>query len=228
VAVHTGGPGSNDHTFDAGFDATVARVTIVKSVNGQDANTAPGPVLELPGTANFTYLVTNTGQVALTKVAVTDNKLGAITCPKAALAAGESMTCTASAAATQGQYTNVGTVTGTAPDSSVVTSSDVANYFGQPTGVLDTTTIAGSGTTGATLTGLNDDSANSGGSSATATNSGLSPSDSSSPSNPLAHTGNDDRGITLIGIGLLMAGIGVLLTTRRRPLRPIPATVKTS
>ncbi|HEY4376567.1 MAG TPA: SdrD B-like domain-containing protein, partial [Acidimicrobiales bacterium] len=166
VAVHTGGPGANDHTFDAGFAATTARISLVKSVNGDDANTPRGPTIEVPGTATFTYLVTNSGEVALTRVAVSDDKLGAITCPKTQLAVGESMTCTSAAAATAGQYTNTGTVSGTAPDGSVVTATDVANYFGQPTGVLDTTTIAGGDTTSASLTGLDAGTSHSGGSAA--------------------------------------------------------------
>ena len=45
------------------FGAT-AGINVVKSTNGQDANTAPGPTLAVGSTATFTYVVTNTGQRA--------------------------------------------------------------------------------------------------------------------------------------------------------------------
>ena len=56
-----------------------------------------------PGTVTYTYLVTNTGPLALSDVTVTDDNGTpatpgddfAATCPKTTLAVGESMTCTA-------------------------------------------------------------------------------------------------------------------------------------
>jgi len=45
---------------------------------------------------NYSYLVSNTGNVTLTGITLVDDKLGSITCPKTSLAVGESMTCTAS------------------------------------------------------------------------------------------------------------------------------------
>jgi hypothetical protein len=66
---------------------------------------------------SYTYTVTNTGTVALWHITLTDDKLGAITCPKPALAPGKSMTCHATYVTTQadvdaGRIANSATVTG--------------------------------------------------------------------------------------------------------------------
>ena len=74
--------------------------------------------------------MTNNGTVALTNVKVTDDRVATVTCPKATLATGESMTCTATGTATAGQYRNVGTASATGNGVSV-TSTDVSHYFGQ-------------------------------------------------------------------------------------------------
>jgi uncharacterized repeat protein (TIGR01451 family) len=86
---------------------------------------------------NWTYMVTNTGNVALGSVTVTDDQGEDVSCPKNTLSVGETMTCTASGIATAGQYGNVGTVTGTPPVGSNVTSNDPSHYFGvQPSVVI--------------------------------------------------------------------------------------------
>ena len=116
-------------------------VEVVKSVQGMDANTkASGPAVAGGSPVKFTYLVTNTGNVPLTDVAVVDDIEGAIVCPATALAAGAQMTCTLETVAVIGDYTNVGTVTGVGPDTvgpdgtpvpgEPVTDNDPANYTG--------------------------------------------------------------------------------------------------
>ncbi len=105
-------------------------LTIKKSTNGDDANTPPGPAISVGGAVNWTYLVTNNGNVTLTNIAVTDDKGVSITCPKTALNAGDSMTCTANGTATAGQYRNVGTATGTPPVGPNVSANDPSHYFG--------------------------------------------------------------------------------------------------
>jgi uncharacterized repeat protein (TIGR01451 family) len=106
-------------------------VKIVKYTNGQDANTAPGPYIPVGSTVSWTYVVTNTGNVPLTNVTVTDDHSGVtVSCPSTSLATGASMTCTASGTAVAGQYTNLGSVKGTPPVGSDVTSTDPSNYFG--------------------------------------------------------------------------------------------------
>ena len=68
-------------------------VQIVKTVNGDDANTAPGVTVQVGATVTLGYRVTNTGPTALSEVAVTDLMTGPVTCPKTTLAVGESMQC---------------------------------------------------------------------------------------------------------------------------------------
>jgi LPXTG-motif cell wall-anchored protein len=203
VAVHTGGAGANDHTIDAGYQAAKRpAISLVKAVDGDDANAAPGPTVNAGSTVTFTYLVTNSGSVSLDHVAVQDDRLGAITCPKDTLVAGESMTCTATDTAVSGAYVNVGTATGTPTDGSPgVTATDTAHYIGQTAAVLEvTTTVVGTPTTvhRTSPTGVSDLASTSGGGSAN-----------------LPRTGNDTRGVMLIGLGLIIAGAGLVLTTRR-------------
>jgi uncharacterized repeat protein (TIGR01451 family) len=83
-----------------------------------------------PGTLLiYHYLVTNTGNVTLTAVVVTDPMTGlsAISCPDSTLAPGQSETCTASYTVTQanvnaGGITNTGTATGTDPSGGTETA----------------------------------------------------------------------------------------------------------
>lgn len=109
---------------------TGARIAIEKKVNGEEADTAPGPKIIKGGTVSWTYLVTNTGGTVLTSIGVIDSQGVAVTCPKTTLQPGESMTCTASGKAVTGQYCNVGDVTGKAPGNVEVSANDPACYFG--------------------------------------------------------------------------------------------------
>ena len=58
-----------DHHFGA-----VPGVNIVKLTNGTDNNSPTGPVVPVGSTVTFTYIVTNTGNVPLAGVVVTDDK----------------------------------------------------------------------------------------------------------------------------------------------------------
>ncbi|MGE3344581.1 MAG: SdrD B-like domain-containing protein, partial [Vicinamibacterales bacterium] len=106
-------------------------ITLVKKTNGTDNNTAPGIEVPVGSTVTWTYLVTNTGNVTLTNLALTDDKIGSVSCPVSSLAPGASTTCTATGVAIAGQYTNIGTVTGKPPVGPNVTASDPDNYFGK-------------------------------------------------------------------------------------------------
>lgn len=108
-------------------------IVIVKSTNGVDANTPPGPEIQVGNPVAWTYLVTNNGNVSLSNVTVTDDRGLTVTCPKNTLALGEQMTCTANGVATEGQYVNIGTVTGQSAAGQQVTDSDTSHYIGRAT-----------------------------------------------------------------------------------------------
>ena len=103
-------------------------ISIVKLTNGTNNDTGTGPVVAVGSTVTWTYKVTNTGNVTLTGVAVTDDKVGAI-CTIGTLAAGATASCTKTGLAVAGQYTNTGTVTGTPPTGPPVTASNIDHYF---------------------------------------------------------------------------------------------------
>jgi hypothetical protein len=107
-----------------------ACIKIKKYTNGEDADTAPGPQINVGAPVLWEYVVTNSGQAALSSVHVTDNRGVAVSCPKTTLAVGESMRCTGNGTATAGQYENIGTVTANPPSGSAVTSSDPSHYYG--------------------------------------------------------------------------------------------------
>ena len=105
-------------------------ISLEKLTNGVEADTPPGPMILVGATVQWTFVVTNTGDVRLAGVSVTDNRGVAVTCPKTALDPGESMTCTGSGIATAGQYSNIGTASGTPAGGSAVTASDPSHYYG--------------------------------------------------------------------------------------------------
>jgi uncharacterized repeat protein (TIGR01451 family) len=106
-------------------------ILLKKLTNGQDADAPPGPVLVVGAPVTWTFVVTNSGSRDLSNVAVTDDQGVTVTCPASFLPAGESMTCTGSGVATEGQYENVGTVTAELPNGTPVSASDPSHYFGQ-------------------------------------------------------------------------------------------------
>jgi len=116
------------------YRGNTASIAIEKRTNGADADTPPGPEITVGAAVQWTYVVTNTGDVPLGSVSVTDNRGVAVSCPKTTLAAGESMTCTASGTATAGQYSNIGTATGTPASGTAVTASDPSHYTGVTVG----------------------------------------------------------------------------------------------
>ncbi|MBK9159080.1 MAG: SdrD B-like domain-containing protein [Propionibacteriaceae bacterium] len=131
-----------------------AALEVVKFTNEQDANTTSGPGVLVGDTVTWRYLVKNTGNVALTKVTVTDDKGVAISCGAADadkdgaidfLDVGPAfwVSCTGSGPATAGQYENTATATGTPSNALGValvdasgkpltkpTDTDPSHYFG--------------------------------------------------------------------------------------------------
>jgi large repetitive protein len=135
-----------DHHF--GADPAVA---IVKLTNGTDNNSPTGPVVAVGSTVTFTYIVTNTGNVPLADVDVTDDKGVIVSGPAAGgdadgdglLDVNETWTYTASTLAVADQYVNNGTVVGTPvtetgdpiPGTTTVTDTDIDHHFGAAPGV---------------------------------------------------------------------------------------------
>ncbi|MEU7524299.1 hypothetical protein AB0A74_01035 [Saccharothrix sp. NPDC042600] len=118
-------------------------LTLVKSADPATAHT-------VGQTITFNFVVTNTGNVTLTDIAVADTLTApaepevTVTCPSAELAPGESTTCTSSpytvtrADADHGSVDNTATATGTSPDGSAVesepsTASAVVDVPQEPT-----------------------------------------------------------------------------------------------
>ncbi len=97
-------------------------ITVEKTANVDDFSQV-GTVI------GYSYLVTNAGNVTLTDIGVTDNKIGTVTCPESSLAPNVSETCTGSYTTTQadlddGQITNTGTATGQPPTGAPVLDDD--------------------------------------------------------------------------------------------------------
>ena len=123
-------PGNTTMTFNENCEPSGPSVRVEKSTNGEDADDAPGPKVLVGSTVTWSYVVSNTGTVPLTSVAVTDDREGAVSCPGTTLAVGQSMTCTKTGTAVAGQYSNVATVTASHA-SGQVTDTDASHYFGE-------------------------------------------------------------------------------------------------
>ncbi len=128
-----------------------AGLNIVKYTNGFDANEAPGPHVPVGSTVTWTYVVTNTGEVPIGNVTVTDNQGVAVpstptsgdTDGDGMLDVNETWTFTATGIATAGQYANIGTVNGTydndndpeTPPVATGPDSDPSHYHGDQPGM---------------------------------------------------------------------------------------------
>jgi uncharacterized repeat protein (TIGR01451 family) len=105
-------------------------VKLTKFTNGVDAPNPPGPLLLVGSQVTWTYQVTNTGNVTLSSVTVTDDPEGNVKCPKTTLAPGESTFCTDKDKVDFGQYKNAAGVTAVTPSGRQVSDGDVSHYFG--------------------------------------------------------------------------------------------------
>lgn len=111
--------------------------TVIGATPAIEVDLDAGAVTDLDGngvdagdTITYTYRVTNTGNVSLDPVRLTDERKGAITCPAGVLAPAASVTCTSTAySLTQadldrGSVANTATVRGTSPAQVEVTDDD--------------------------------------------------------------------------------------------------------
>lgn len=127
------------------FGESEKDVSLRALANGFDADSPPGPAIPVGSPVTWEYVVTNTGKFPLNGLAVTDDKSTAVSCPKAGLAAGESMTCIARGVAAACQVAAIATVTGQTPDGVQVAASNPSHYFGQAeASILVKTTVNGS------------------------------------------------------------------------------------
>ncbi len=117
----TGAPVTATDTTDTPIAATPA-ITLDKTAGAPSTNAAGGVVA-------YSFLVTNTGNVTLTSIAVGDSKVAVVSCPVTTLAPGATTTCTASYTLTQadvdaGSVVNTALVAGTPPTGAPVTATD--------------------------------------------------------------------------------------------------------
>jgi hypothetical protein len=107
-------------------------IDIEKYTMGIDADTAPGPYVPVGNPVVWEYVVTNTGDVPLANVTVSDSALDVfISCPWSTLNPGESMVCEFFGTAVAGQYVNAGNATGIPPGGlDPVYDIDISHYFG--------------------------------------------------------------------------------------------------
>jgi uncharacterized repeat protein (TIGR01451 family) len=133
--VHLNGSGTVDNIRFTVTDTPEPGIQIEKATNGEDADDPPGPTLIVGDPVTWTYVVTNTGDVELTGVQVTDDMIGAVTCPQDTLGVGDSMTCTAEGTVEAGQYANLGTACGIGAELEFC-DEDPSHYIGEepPTG----------------------------------------------------------------------------------------------
>jgi uncharacterized repeat protein (TIGR01451 family) len=120
-------------------------IDIEKLTNSIDADIEPGPTISIGDVVTWSYGVTNTGNVDLTAVTVTDDKVATaqIACPVDdgdnvidTLGIGQTVVCTATGISVPGQYDNTATVTGTPPSGPPPSDNDMSHYFGADEKVL--------------------------------------------------------------------------------------------
>ena len=146
-------PNTVDSTWDQGVFTANPEIMLVKYINENDANTAPGVGVGYGSTMNVTFDITNTGNMRLAPVVLTDDTIDVadIACPETALDPAATMTCTATypAPAPGVQHTNIATVIGTpvvladGTELDDVNDTDLANAYVPAGGVSITKSVVG-------------------------------------------------------------------------------------
>ena len=132
TASATGPTGPVTSSADsASYFGVTSELTVDVTTNSISAPSAPGPFLAIGDPVTWTYVVTNRSNREVTGVALVDDVVGAVTnCPQTTLAAGQSMSCSATGVVTAGQYDNTATATATTVLTTTVSGSGVSHYFG--------------------------------------------------------------------------------------------------
>ncbi len=125
--------GAGDHgVLDAGLVCRVcSQLHMEKYTNNvlvQDPNDIP--IINVGEKVTWKYTIYNDStKNVISNIHVTDDKEGNISCPQTSLDPGEKMDCIKEGVAKEGKYSNLGSVTGTAPDKNL-TDEYPSNYYG--------------------------------------------------------------------------------------------------
>ncbi|MDX1690764.1 MAG: discoidin domain-containing protein, partial [Acidimicrobiia bacterium] len=84
--------------------AGVAELALVATVDDDDAEASPGPVVAAGDVPAFAFDVANTGTEVLYGLWISAGPYGAVSCPEQTIRPGETVTCTAGAPASPGTY----------------------------------------------------------------------------------------------------------------------------
>ncbi len=96
----------------------------------------------LGDTLDYEYLVTNTGNVEITNIVVTDDKIASVSCPVTSLMPTQTMVCTATYVVTQadldaGSITNIAQASGTPAGGTLAPAGDTATVDGTQSPALE-------------------------------------------------------------------------------------------
>ena len=104
-----------------------ATITLVPQPSWTLTKTPTPPTYTAAGqTINYSYLLTNTGNVTIASITLTDDKIATVSCPAAMLSAGASMTCTGSYVTTAADVT-AGSVVNRAVAAGIPSQGALAN-----------------------------------------------------------------------------------------------------
>ncbi|WP_189611457.1 FlgD immunoglobulin-like domain containing protein [Saccharospirillum salsuginis] len=111
-------------------------IELEKSTEGQDADAAPGPELTVGEPVEWTFTVHITGDVDLTELVITDERVlpsqgdPIDVCEIDTLTVGESRSCRITDEVSEGQYKNLGRVSAHGLGDSTVEDDDPSHYLG--------------------------------------------------------------------------------------------------
>ena len=120
----------NDPVYYIAVEPSDPSIDIEKTVNGIDADEAPGPQFTVGDKVTIEYVVTNNGNVSLSNIVVVDSDLGIRNCESTTLEPGESMSCDMfmETLTTPGAVFMKATVTGDDPVGTEVMDMDPINF----------------------------------------------------------------------------------------------------